>query len=191
MTTGTTNAREKQTTIENINGITGNTASDGVYTWKQIEGQKASSTGNMYGIFDLSGGTWERTAGYVANGNGKLKTYGASLAYDGSSMKTTSTKYVMVYPENEGSSGDIDTESKNNYAVNTKIFGDAIRETSTAGIGSKSWNVDCSYFPALNNPFSVRGGYLWKTSDAGLFAFDRTDGNSLCSYGFRSVLVCL
>ena len=191
VTTGTTNAREKQTTIENINGITGNTASDGVYTWKQIEGQKASSTGNMYGIFDLSGGTWERTAGYVANGNGKLKTYGASLAYDGSSMNTTSTKYVMVYPDNEGSSGDIDTESKNNYAVNTKIFGDAIRETSTAGIGSKSWNVDCSYFPALNNPFSVRGGYLWKTSDAGLFAFDRTDGNSLCSYGFRSVLVCL
>ena len=191
VTTGTTNAGEKQTTIENINGITGNTASDGVYTWKQTTGQKASSTGNMYGIFDLSGGTWERTAGYVANGNGNLKTYGASLAYQDNTLKTTSTKYVTVYPENEGDSGNIDTEGKNNYAVNTKIFGDAIRETSTAGAGSSSWNGDYSCFPALNNPFSIRFGNLWYTSGAGLFAFHRTDGNSSYLSGFRSVLVCL
>lgn len=191
VTTGTTNAGEKQTTIENINGITGNTASDGVYTWKQITGQKASSTGNMYGIFDLNGGTWERTAGYVANGNGNLKTYGASLAYQDNTLKTTSTKYVTVYPENEGDSGNIDTEGKNNYAVNTKIFGDAIRETSTAGAGSSSWNGDCSYFPALRNPFSLRGGHLWNTSCSGLFAFNRAGGNSDFGNGFRSVLVCL
>ena len=191
VTTGTTNAGEKQTTIENINGITGNTASDGVYTWKQTTGQKASSTGNMYGIFDLSGGTWERTAGYVANGNGNLKTYGASLAYQDNTLKTTSTKYVTVYPENEGDSGNIDTEGKNNYAVNTKIFGDAIRETSTAGAGSSSWNGDYSCFPALNNPFSIRFGNLWYTSGAGLFAFHRSDGNSSYLSGFRSVLVCL
>ena len=191
VTTGTTNSGEKQTTIENINGITGNTASDGVYTWKQTTGQKASSTGNMYGIFDLSGGTWERTAGYVANGNGNLKTYGASLAYQDNTLKTTSTKYVTVYPENEGDSGNIDTECKNNYAVNTKIFGDAIRETSTAGVGSSSWNGDYSYIPALHNPLSLRGGNFWNTSDDGLFAFHRTGGGSSCGDGFRSVLVCL
>ena len=190
VTTGTTGASSKTTTIENIKSISGNSASDGVYLWNQIEGQKASSTGNMYGIFDLSGGTWERTAGYVANGNSNLKTYGASLAYDKDTLRTTSTKYATVYPHNERTSGDIDTESKNNYGANTKIFGDAIRETSTSGIGSSGWNGDCSYFPALYNPFTYRGG-VWGTSNAGLFAFDRTGGNSGYGNGFRPVVVCL
>ena len=192
VTTGTTGASSKTTTIENIKSISGNSAnSDGVYLWNQKEGQKASSTGNMYGIFDLSGGTWERTAGYVANGNSNLKAYGASLAYDGNTLKTTSTKYATVYPHNEGTSGDIDTESKNNYAVNTKIFGDAIRETSTSGTGTSSWNADYSYFPALYYPFTDRGGNSWYTSGAGLFAFSRADGSSGYDHGFRPVVVCL
>ena len=192
VTTGTVDGDSKETTIENIKLVSGNNSnSDGVYLWNQIEGQKASSTGNMYGIFDLSGGTWDRTAGYVANGNGNLKTYGASLAYDGDTLKTVSTKYVTVYPHNEGISGNLETESKNNYAVNTKIFGDAIRETSTSGIGSSGWNDDYSYFPALYNPFTLRGGRNWNTSGAGLFAFLRSDGYSYYSYGFRSVVVCL
>ena len=192
VTTGTTGASSKTTTIENIKAISGNSAnSDGVYLWNQKEGQKASSTGNMYGIFDLSGGTWERTAGYVANGNGNLKTYGESLAYEAGTLKTTSTKYVTVYPHNEGTSGNIDTEGKNNYAVNTKIFGDAIRETSTSGIGSSGWNDDYSYFPALYAPFAERGAYYGDTSVAGLFAFYLTNGASRYSTGFRPVVVCL
>ena len=49
----------KTPTIENINSTTGsNTASNGVYTWDQENGQKSSSTLNMYGVFDMSGGVW-------------------------------------------------------------------------------------------------------------------------------------
>ncbi len=61
-TTGSTNVGEAITTIANINGTTGNTANNGVYTWEQVNGCMASSTGNIYGIYDLSGGTWERTS---------------------------------------------------------------------------------------------------------------------------------
>ena len=192
VTTGTKDANSKTTTIENIKSISGNRAnSDGVYLWNQKEGQKASSTGNMYGIFDLNGGTWDRTAGYVANGNSSLKTYGASMTYEGNALKTTSTKYTMVYPHNEGTSGNIDTESRNNYAVNTKIFGDAMRETSTSGTDASSWNSDYSYFPAFDSPFMIRGGYGWYTSNAGLFAFGRSYGGSHYDTGFRPVVVCL
>ena len=192
VTTGTVDGDSKVTTIENIKLISGNNAnSDGVYLWNQEKGQKASSTGNMYGIFDLSGGAWERTAGYIANGNDNLKKYGASFAYDGDTLKTTSTKYVAVYPHNEGTSGNLETESKNNYAVNTKIFGDAILEISTSGVGTSSWNADYSYFPALAYPFTERGGNVWNTSSAGLFAFHRTNGDSSYHYGFRPVVVCL
>ena len=46
-----------------------------------------------------------------------------------------------------------------------------------------------SYFPGLNNPFFNRGGNYWNTSNAGLFAFNRTNGNSNYNNGFRPVLV--
>ena len=169
VTTGTTDGGETKTTIDTINGTTGNTANSGIYTWDQIEGQKASSTLNMYGIYDLSGGVWERTAEYTPNGNGNLKAYGSSVVYDGNTLKTTSTKYTTVYPfdstkdntEISSTEANLNEASKANYLLNTKIFGDAIRETSTSGTGITSWNNDYSYFPGLDNPFAVRGG-TWR-----------------------------
>ena len=144
----------------------------------------------MYGVFDLSGGVWERTAGYVANGYNQLKDYGSSLTDSGT--RITSTKYVTVYPHDTAeTSTDIDTKSRANYNVNKYIFGDAIRETSTSGTGATSWKGDYSYFPALYYPFSARGGGLWVGSDAGLFYFHRNSGISYYGYGFRPVVVAL
>ena len=189
VTTGTTNAGASTKTLDNLT-TTGNTANNGTYTWDQIEGQKSSSTLNMYGVFDLSGGVWERTAGYVANGYDQLRAYGSSLTDSG--KRTESTKYVTVYPHDTAeTSTDIDTKSRANYNVNKYIFGDAIRETSTSGTGATSWKGDYSYFPALYYPFSARGGGLWDGSYAGLFCFGRDYGNSSYHNGFRPVLVAL
>ncbi|MFR8145130.1 MAG: hypothetical protein ACLU84_08685 [Clostridia bacterium] len=195
-TTGSTTAGESVKTMANINGTTGNTANNGVYTWDQLNGCKASSTGTIYGIYDLSGGTWERTAAYVANSHGELKTYGASIAYDGNILKTASTKYTTVYPfdsstDNTGITNNetnLNTASSNNYKKNTLIYGDGIRETSTAGTGSSSWYGDYSYYPGLYGPFSIRGGSLWLGSGAGLFCFGRGGGDSGFNGGFRAVL---
>ena len=195
-TTGSTTAGESVKTMANINGTTGNTANNGVYTWDQLNGCKASSTGNIYGIYDLSGGTYERTAAYVANSHGELKTYGASIAYDGNTLRTASTKYTTAYPfdsstDNTGITNNetnLNTASANNYKKNTLIYGDGIRETSTAGTGSSSWYGDYSCYPGLYTPFSIRGGNLWSGSSACLFSFSRTAGNSGFSHGFRAVL---
>ena len=43
-------------------------------------GMLASTTGNIYGIYDMSGGSWERVAAYLDNGNGNLNTYGVSTS---------------------------------------------------------------------------------------------------------------
>ena len=189
VTTGTTNAGSSVKTLDNLT-TTGNTANNGTYTWDQIEGQKSSSTLNMYGVFDLSGGVWERTAGYVANGYDQLRAYGSSLTDSG--KRTESTKYVTVYPHDTAeTSTDIDTKSRANYNVNKYIFGDAIRETSNSGTGATSWKGDYSCFPALYYPFSVCGGRLWSSSSAGLFYFSRASGYGHYSYGFRPVLVAL
>ena len=165
-TNNTTDGASTKTTIEAINGTSGNTATtEGIYTWNQKSGQNASTTGTIYGIYDMSGGAWERTSSYVANNHENLKIFGESVAYQGVNLKTTSTKYTTVYPHNEAGETNIDTLSQKNFANNTKIYGDAVRETtsntagtSTSGWNTSAWNADYSRFPALSDPFFLRGG---------------------------------
>ena len=161
-----------------------------IYVWTQKSGTKASTTGTIYGIYDMSGGTWERTAGLVNNGNENLATYGQSLLNALNNGK--SSKYVTAYPFDSSvdkNGANIDTASTANWKANTKIYGDGIRETSTAGTGKTSWYTDYSCFPAVFTPFSARGGVFWDGEGAGLFYFYRADGNSGFHSGFRSVLV--
>lgn len=175
-------------TTNNVFAVTGCAGGSTANNWTTTEGQKASTTGNVYGIYDMSGGTWERSAAYVNNGNGNLKAYGNSVLGDDVSK---STKYKTVYDANDTGITDYDKAStaNYNYGVNAKIYGDAVRETSTAGVGSTSWYGDYSYFPGYNGPFFERGGYFWNGSGAGLFYFIRSRGNSYYCGGFRAVVV--
>ena len=175
----------------------------GTYAWNQSTGTSTSTTGTIYGVYDMSGGTWERTASYVPNSNGNLKGQGESVTWDTekNELRTKSTKYTMAYSDynaetdkpgitdESGSSTNLDIASRNNWTANTKIYGDAVRETSSAGTGGSPWYSDYSYYPALDDPFFGRGGGWSYSTNAGLFAFGRHDGNSYGSSGFRPVLV--
>ena len=55
---------------------------DDTHNYNTQNGVLASTTGNVTGIYDMSGGAWERVAGYLDNGNGNLNNYGKSA--DGS-----------------------------------------------------------------------------------------------------------
>ncbi len=164
-----------------------NTINANAIAWNQFGGELASTTGTIYGIYDMSGGTWERSAAIANNGNEKLNTYGKAIMNALNNGK--SSEYVTVYPTNESKGQSLDDASKSNYTANTKIYGDAIRETSTAGLGQTSWYSDYSYFAGLYDPFFVRGGIDSDRSGAGLFFFGRNVGNSYYDNGFRSVLV--
>ena len=199
MTQGLTDGVETVVKIDEIKALSGNTptTTGSMYAWNQKGGTVASSTGNMTGVYDLSGGLWERTASYVANNHKYLLAYGESIAYNGDVLKTTSTKYTMVYPHDSSVDNNTKTDTSENlnaannanYAKNTKIYGDAIRESSSEGTGTSSWQEDFSYFAGLYFPFTVRGGSLWDSSHAGRFYFGRNDGNSNFTDGFRPVVV--
>ena len=201
VTTGKINASAKITMIDNINGTTGNIANDEVYTWDQMEGQKASNTLNMYGIYDINGGTTEKVAGYIANGNHSLKYYGESVAYDSGTLKTESTKYATVYPyDNIQDNEDMiskwteeirDSVGKANYSHNKYIFGDAIREISTDATRKTSWNEDYSYFIGGDTSFFLRSGYYRDVNGAGLFFFHRGNGSNAYHASFRTAIVAL
>ena len=178
------------TTIKDLNDRT----TQNVYVWTQKNGQKASTTGTIYGIYDMSGGLYENTTGLVTNGNNSLINYGNSLISqvtktDGENITYESTPYVTVYLSNDSGIKDIDIASAENYKVNTKIYGDAIRETSTAGINNTSWYNDISLFPGYTHVFFRRGGAFWDNLKSGLLSFLRTNGSSGYYVGFRTTLV--
>ena len=171
-TTASTSAGESVKAMTNINGTTGNTANNGVYTWDQLNGCKTSSSGTIYGIYDLSGGTWEKTAAYVANENDNLKNYGTDIAYDGATLKRVSTKYTTSYPldtntDNKNITNEeknLNIASSNNYKRNTLIYGDGIYEIATTGIGSSLWYGDYTYYPRSISPFFYSRCFFWKWS---------------------------
>ncbi len=183
ITQGLTDGAETVVKIEEINNLQGNTPTPtgSMYAWNQQGGISASSTGNMTGVYDLSGGEWERTASYIANEHANLSRFGKSVAYMGDSLQTASTKYTMVYPFDSSVDNNTKTDNEENvnaasnanYAKNIKIYGDGIREVSSSGTGASSWKNDSSIFAGLHHPFVVKGGYFWNSSNAGIFYFDR------------------
>ena len=61
----------------NIASAVSNAGTTNDYT--STQGVKASTTGTVYGVYDMSGGAWEYVAAYVNNGDFNLKNYGSSL----------------------------------------------------------------------------------------------------------------
>ena len=144
-------------TINSNNGYYTAGASGATPTTNKLQ----STTGNEYGIYDLSGGAYEYVASYY-NGSNSLSN-GSSFANNGG----TSTKYATAY---------IGTTAKSSYKN-----GDATYETS-------GWNNDSADFVNSSFPFFLRGGDYYGTSAAGVFSFSRDSGYSYGNVGFR---VCL
>jgi hypothetical protein len=162
------------------NGINGLATSE-IEALKKNANQ--STTGNVYGVYDMAGGLWERVSAYINNGNENLLKNGKSLLEDGNADE--SNKYKTVY---EHSKDDDDNET--NYNVNKNIIGDAIFETSNGiGNGEQSWFNDYSSFMTGNSVFLHRGGTTTNTLGVGIFAFSNTPGQAYRSLGFRCTLV--
>ena len=190
--------------------VTGLASSDGsenstqdlnnIAAYNTTSGYKGNSTGNITGVYDLSGGLLERVSGYILNGNGNLISNGTNSGYGSSGTlmganstanadgyQTLSTRNYTVYPYN--SSSDSYTNNYNTYKgllSNVYGYGDAISEISNT---TSSWNSDYSVFANTTLPFLKRGGYYGSSSGAGSFAFADAYGSDNYDNGFRTVLV--
>ena len=114
-----------------------------------------STTGNVYGIYDMAGGAWERTAAYVDSTKGGTVSneYLTSTTY-GKAVYDAEDKYKDVYV---AASTD---NRENNYNANTNKYGDAVYETSlnSASPYTNGWYGDYTDFPYSSSPFFYRGG---------------------------------
>ncbi len=172
---------------------TGTPFTNTYYSYETGNGQKGSSTRNIYGIYDLAGGAGEYMASYLSKieipESGQTKAQRSVKNFNENIAEWEKTKYAGIRDaiDYEGTNGQI-----LNYRDNSGKYGDAIWETTDENAGNASnleWNADSADFPSLVNPFFLRGGLYIYGSTAGVFAFDIVNGdtNGLCS--FRPVVV--
>ena len=120
-------------------------------------GMDASTTGTIYGIYDMSGGTSEYVMGVYADSNGNPMAGRDSTYYSGfNGTLENGTMYTSGVPFP-------DSKYYNLYTSDS-YFGHSITET-------KNWYGDSYTFVSSNNPWIVRGGRNIDRTKAGIFNF--------------------
>ena len=167
-------------TITGLAGATvtsSQTNTTNLYEYNTSVGINASTSSNVYGIYDMAGGSWEYVAAYVNNGDSNLTTNCLSLI-------NAAAKYKDVYAVG---STDVDV---NNYTAASGKYGDAVYETSASGNADVAWDNTNAYMPSWSEPVFIRGGRAYSNMYVGLFSFNIVGGQATQYETFRPVLVC-
>ena len=140
--------------------IGANTATSCSISYGESNSYPQSSTGNINGVFDMSGGGYDRVMG---NFNAKAGSSGFS--------KFPTSEYVNTY-----------TASSVTSCSLSECGGHALYETN-------EWYTDLSNFNNASYPFTVRGGGYSDKGTAGAFYFGRNNGYSSSLSVTRNVLI--
>ena len=148
------------------------------------KGVLASTTGNITGVYDMSGGAHEYTMGNMSSASGSYTFYPSSSGFASGWYTTSTAKYVTTYAN--GSSFSDQT------AYNRGRLGDATGEVVLTASYNGGWYGDYAAFPdSGGGSWFVRGGYYddGTSTIAGVFGFSSYYGLSGTGYSSRAVLV--
>ena len=179
------------------------------YAYNEVS-NKASTTGNISGIYDMSGGNWECVMAVIKDESGNPMsgrnnkynsgfngTYGCPTCNSDTSGLTslttginfpTDTRYYDTYTANSTELGD-DTW----YKYENGHLGDATKEVAVskenASSGNRSlWYQDYTNYFTFYSPLTRRGGGFDNETGAGIYYLGRYDGHAGYIYSFRVVL---
>ena len=139
-----------------------------------VSGVKASTTGNVYGVYDMSGGSLEYTMGNMVNSSNQFNPLSAG---NWSTTSTPLAKYYDSYTYNDS------------YTTYTRgRLGDATVEMSPSSSSYTSWYSDSTLFPGSSNSWFARGNYYIYGTSAGAFDFNGYGGSALNYHSFRALL---
>ena len=144
-------------------------------------GEGASTTGNITGVYDMSGGANEYVMGYLEGVNGDQPWGSASITDLAQFSVQPTSKYYDAYESLDSSSNDASLSAT---ACNGGIcYGHALSET-------RGWYDDFASLVYSHSPWFERGGDF-RPSDGidGVFCFYSSDGRKDTRNGFRLVLV--
>lgn len=146
----------------------------------------ASTTGNITGIYDMSGGTWDFVMAVYNGYSGKCNSsnsgfngrYGTPSATgcNGTLTKTDGIDFPHVKYYSSYSSTD-----KSMACNGAKCYGSALSETA-------GWYSDYNVFVSAAGPWNIRGGFYRYGIEAGLFASNSYYGDANDGVSFRTVI---
>jgi len=137
-------------------------------------GKLASTTGNIYGVYDMSGGAGDRVMGNMSANSGSYKFSSVNSGFSSSWYSTSTKKYIDAYAY--GTS--VDTRE----AFNRTILGDAIGETFLGDEYSNlyGWYEDVVWMLGDGSTYSdfwlSRGSWNGYDTDAGIYSSYHHDG---------------
>ncbi|MDO5569139.1 MAG: hypothetical protein Q4G04_03410 [bacterium] len=141
------------------------------YKYDTQFGTLATTTTNITGIYDTSGGAWEYVMGVMKDKNNNIISGLSGVNIDSNECGSIIDCYSYG-----NSNNDISSYSR-------LILGDATGETN-------GWYKDSSYFvyEANNNVWFRRGGDYGSSYAAGIFSYGTLDGKGYSTVGTRIVV---
>ena len=141
-----------------------------------------STTGNVYGVYDMSGGCFEYVMGFELNSNNQFNTAKSSFTTEPNFKYYDKYKYESVdYPQGA-------------LTFSRGKLGDATKETlKKYGVREGGWNGEIATFPYRSNLTFIRGGCYEDASNgvnikAGIFYFTYTPVYAMNLHTTRAVL---
>ena len=132
-----------------------------------------STTGNIYGVYDMSGGAWEYVMGNMNNSSNAFYSSNAGFTTAPDAKYYDSYKY--------------DSSSNTTHARGK--LGDATKETlATFGSNTGGWYSDFAGLPFSSGSWFLRGGNYNSGTLAGVFFFGSVNGGYYIHYSARAVL---
>ena len=150
-------------------------------------GKLASTTGNITGVYDMSGGSYEYVMGNISKVTTGYTFYPSSSSFSSSWYTTDTAKYVTTYA--------YDSSNYNEQiAYNRGRLGDATAEVVFSTDGSGGWYSDYAFFSYSSYVWFTRGGDCYGRSGTGVFDFNYNNGGNYSGgsgsyYSSRAALV--
>ena len=140
-------------------------------SYNTSNGMLASTTGNIYGVYDMSEGAWEHTMANIVSNDG------TTMIPNVSGYTTTTYPNVKYYDKYSYS-------TSYSSRIRSKL-GDGIKEVYK---GSKGWYGDNSSLANSNDPWFSRGGSYSHGARAGAFSSFNGNGNAYSNGSSRLVI---
>ena len=153
-------------------------------------GPKASTTGTVYGVYDMAGGAWEYVMGLMSpSTDATVPSVGSSSSSNtGFTGKLyNGTEYTGIRALPDAKYYDMYAYGTSNTEYDRGKIGDATAELQPTD--GSTWNSDYANFVDSNVPVVIRDAYHSDTTLAGMYAFIGAGGGASSYNGFRSVLV--
>ena len=162
-------------------------SSNTVYAYNTSEGQTASTTMNVTGVYDMNGGAAEWVMGVLLDSDGKPRSgYNISInsGFNGKLEDGTEKTDGLALPESK-------------YYDSFTIIGENTKVDLTTGCNGEKcygtvefsgWHGDSSGSMGPADPWLRRGGLYYLGANAGLWRFEGSGGGANGFVSFRAVI---